>query len=134
MIHETINIIISASIWTRLGAKASAGCSAIVQPQRRFAAHQQTKIMNIGSEVVSLAQLSHGQCAQVLGFDGGRSMTQRMVMLGLRRGVALCVVHGPGARGTVVQVGGARIALGRGVTDKIRVMPVNARMPQGLAA
>ncbi|MGC8508493.1 MAG: FeoA family protein [Thiomonas sp.] len=90
--------------------------------------------MNIGSEVVSLAQIHHGQCAQVVDFDGGRSMAQRMVMLGIRRGVALCVVHGPGARGTVVQVGGARIALGRGVTDKIRVMPMNARAPQGLAA
>ena len=90
--------------------------------------------MNIGSEVVSLAQIPYGQCAKVVEFDGGRSMTQRMVMLGIRRGVALCVVHGPGTRGTVVQVGGARIALGRGVTDKIRVTRIDAMAPQGLAA
>jgi ferrous iron transport protein A len=88
----------------------------------------QTKIMNIDSEVVSLAQIPRGQCAKVVDFDGGRSMAQRMVMLGIRRGVPLCVVHGPGARGTVVQVGGARIALGQGVTGKIRVTPIGAAM------
>lgn len=82
--------------------------------------------MHTDSVVVPLAQLPYGQCAQVVDFDGGRAMVQRMVMLGIRRGVPLCVVHGPGPRGTVVQVGGARIALGRGVTDKIRVMPIVA--------
>ncbi|WP_449369543.1 FeoA family protein [Thiomonas sp.] len=80
--------------------------------------------MNKDAGVISLAQLPNGQCGQVVEFDGGRAMIQRMVMLGIRRGVPLCVVHGPGARGTVVQVGGARIALGRGVTDKIRVAPL----------
>jgi len=30
-------------------------------------------------------------------------------------------VHGPGRRGAVLQVGGARIALGRGVIEQIRV-------------
>jgi ferrous iron transport protein A len=81
--------------------------------------------MNRVSEVLSLAQLPHGRCAKVVEIDGGRQMVQRMVMLGIRRGVPLCVVHGPGARGAVVQVGGARIALGRGVTDKIRVAPID---------
>ncbi|MGC9162498.1 MAG: FeoA family protein [Thiomonas sp.] len=82
--------------------------------------------MNPSPEVVSLAQVRHGQCARVVSIDGGRTMAQRMVMLGIRRGVPLCVVHGPGVRGTVVQVGGARIALGRGVTDKILVTPIDA--------
>lgn len=90
--------------------------------------------MNISPDVVSLAQISHGQCAKVVDFDGGRLLVQRMVMLGIRRGVLLCVVHGPGARGAVVQVGGARIALGRGVTDKIRVIPINSMNAQGLVA
>lgn len=90
--------------------------------------------MNIGSEVLSLAQLPHRRCAKVVDFDGGRAMVQRMVMLGIRRGVPLCVVHGPGARGTVVQVGGARIALGRGVTDKILVTPIAAMPFHGHAA
>ncbi len=85
--------------------------------------------MHTDSEVVSLAQLPYGQSAQVVDFDGGRAMVQRMVMLGIRRGVPLRVVHGPGPRGTVVQVGGARIALGRGVTDKIRVAPIATAAP-----
>ncbi|WP_298294562.1 FeoA domain-containing protein [Thiomonas sp.] len=91
-------------------------------------------MMQNETNVLSLAQLAHGQCAKVVDVDGGRALAQRMVMLGIRRGVALCVVHGPGARGAVVQVGGARIALGRGVTDKIRVAPLPAGERHGLAA
>ncbi|MGE0072858.1 MAG: ferrous iron transport protein A [Thiomonas sp.] len=91
-------------------------------------------MMQNAANVLSLAQLTHGQCAEVVDFDGGQVMAQRMVMLGIRRGVALCVVHGPGARGAVVQVGGARIALGRGVIDKIRVALLPANERHGRAA
>ncbi|MCE1163243.1 MAG: ferrous iron transport protein A [Thiomonas sp.] len=79
--------------------------------------------MSILSEIISLAQLTPGQCAEVVEVDGGRAMTQRMLMLGIRRGTGLCVVQGPSKRGVVVRVGGARIALGRGVTEQIRVQP-----------
>ena len=80
-------------------------------------------IMPIPAEVISLAHLTPGQCAEVVEVDGGRAMTQRMLMLGIRRGTGLCVVQGPSKRGVVVRVGGARIALGRGVTEQIRVQP-----------
>lgn len=79
--------------------------------------------MPIPAEVISLAHLTPGQCAEVVEVDGGRAMTQRMLMLGIRRGTGLCVVQGPSKRGVVVRVGGARIALGRGVTEQIRVQP-----------
>ncbi len=79
--------------------------------------------MSMSSEIISLAQLTSGQCAEVVEVDGGRAMAQRMLMLGIRRGTGLCVVQGPSSRGAVVRVGGARIALGRGVTEHIRVQP-----------
>ncbi|CUA98430.1 FeoA family protein [Thiomonas bhubaneswarensis] len=83
--------------------------------------------MSIHSQTMSLAQLMPGQCAEVVEVDGGRAMTQRMLMLGIRRGTGLCVVQGPSKRGVVVRVGGARIALGHGVTERIRVQPANLR-------
>jgi ferrous iron transport protein A len=72
-------------------------------------------------ESPTLSGLRLGQWARVRAIDGGRFMAQRMGMLGIRRGVDVRVVHGPGPRGAVVQVGGARIALGRGVIEQIHV-------------
>lgn len=79
--------------------------------------------MSPNPAVLSLSRLSPGCCATVVDIDGGRAMTQRMLMLGIRRGTSLCLVHGPTKRGAVVRVGGARIALGHGVTEHIRVLP-----------
>lgn len=79
--------------------------------------------MSFDPAVVFLCHLPSGRCATVVDVAGGRAMTQRMLMLGIRRGTALCVVHGPGKRGAVVRVGGARIALGRSVIEQIRVQP-----------
>lgn len=70
-----------------------------------------------------LAELCRGQHAQVQAVAGGHGMKQRMQMIGIRPGVELKVVHGPGRRGAVVLVGGTRIALGRGVIDRIMVTP-----------
>lgn len=70
-----------------------------------------------------LSSLKPGVRALVKGIDGGRFMVQRMGMLGIRRGVEVRIVHGPGLRGAVVQVGAARIALGRALIDCVRVEP-----------
>ncbi len=70
---------------------------------------------------VALCAVAPGACALVQEVRGGRAMMQRMLMLGIRRGVRLRLLHGPGARGAVVGVGGARIALGRDVIEHIRV-------------
>lgn len=70
---------------------------------------------------MSLSAVARGAVAVVQEVGGGRAMMQRMLMLGIRRGVPLRLLHGPGARGAVVGVGGARIALGRDVVELIRV-------------
>lgn len=69
----------------------------------------------------TLGQLSSTACARIMDFTGGRSMQQRLQMLGIRRGTEFCLVQGPSKRGAVVQVGGARIALGWGVIQQILV-------------
>ena len=78
-------------------------------------------VASISGEWRALSSLRLGEGGKVRVIDGGRFMTQRMGMLGIRPGVEVRVVHGPGKRGAVLQVGGARIALGRGVIERIRV-------------
>lgn len=73
------------------------------------------------SPAMPLSAVARGAVAVVQEVGGGRAMMQRMLMLGIRRGVPLRLLHGPGARGAVVGVGGARIALGRDVVELIRV-------------
>ena len=70
---------------------------------------------------LSVGDLKLGDSARVRDVTGGRGMQQRMSMLGIRRGTDIRVVHGPGKRGAVLQVGGARIALGWGVIQRIEV-------------
>ena len=70
---------------------------------------------------IPLSEVAPGGCAVVHEVGGGRPMVQRMLMLGIRRGTALRLLLGPGARGAVVGVGGARIALGRDVIEHIHV-------------
>ena len=85
--------------------------------------------MSPDAPIVSLSNVPPGSTATVVAVDGGRAMTQRMLMLGIRRGTQLYVLHGPGSRGAVVRVGGARIALGRGVTERIRVQLTQSVQP-----
>jgi ferrous iron transport protein A len=80
--------------------------------------------MRTEPESTTLSKLGSGRSARVTAIDGSAGLPQRMAMLGIRRGVDLCVVHGPGARGAVVRVGTARIALGREIIDHIRVSPL----------
>ncbi|MCK9189548.1 FeoA family protein [Acidithiobacillus sp.] len=70
---------------------------------------------------LSVGDLNLGDSARVRDVGGGRSIQQRMSMLGIRRGIDISVVHGPSKRGAVLQVGGARVALGWGIIQHIEV-------------
>jgi len=72
-------------------------------------------------EPLFIGDLRPGDHARVLEITGGKVMQQRLGMLGIRRDTLVRVVHGPGKRGAVLQVGGARVALGWGVIQRIRV-------------
>lgn len=91
--------------------------------------------MNKNSGEVGIAQsvagLAQGDCAEVGFVGGGKAMTQRLAMLGIRPGVNICVLHGPGRRGAVLRIGGTRVALGRGVIEMIMVNPqIRTRVPE----
>jgi ferrous iron transport protein A len=72
-------------------------------------------------EPLFIGDLRPGDHARVLEITGGKVMQQRLGMLGIRRDTFVRLVHGPGKRGAVLQVGGARVALGWGVIQRIRV-------------
>ncbi|MBU1175255.1 MAG: ferrous iron transport protein A [Alphaproteobacteria bacterium] len=82
----------------------------------------------------SLVGLRTGESAHVSEVAGGRAMVQRLAMLGIRPGVLVTLLHGPGRRGAVLRVGGARVALGRGVIEHIKIVPQARSTVQEMAA
>lgn len=69
-----------------------------------------------------LSELRTHERVRVQGIDGrDPSMARRLGMLGIRPGVEIQILHGPGVRGAVVRVGGARVALGRQVIEHIQI-------------
>lgn len=74
-----------------------------------------------------LNQLRCGAQGTIVQINADAAEIQRIGMLGLRKGTQIAIVHGPGRRGAVVQSGGARIALGPELTDKIMIEPLNVQ-------
>ena len=74
----------------------------------------------------SLDQLSSAASARIIRITGDRAMQQRLQMLGIRPGVALHIVHGPNKRGVVIQINGARFAIGNSLVQKIWVTELSA--------
>lgn len=70
-----------------------------------------------------LSQMSPGSRGQV-SFICGKELSHRLLMLGIRKGTELALLRGPNIRGAVVQVGRARLALGRDVIENISVTPL----------
>ncbi len=70
---------------------------------------------------LTLAQLHPGDRAQVLFVRGGRRMSARLATFGFVRGAEVQVVQNYGNGPVIVQVHGARVALGRGEAERILV-------------
>lgn len=72
-----------------------------------------------------LAETPVGTKVRIAGIDGGTRVQARLVGMGLIAGRFLDVrVNGQGGP-VLVAAGHARIALGRGMAEKVRVEPVN---------
>ncbi|MFM2480000.1 ferrous iron transport protein A [Celerinatantimonas sp. YJH-8] len=72
-------------------------------------------------QIFQLSQLHLGESVIVNHIDADIEDVQRMNMLGIRKGIQMKIVHGPGRRGAVVQIGGARVALGPEIILQIAV-------------
>lgn len=70
-----------------------------------------------------LASVPPGQRVRIIGYDGGRMMRARLMAIGLNLGQEVSVLQNN--RGLIiVSVNGTRVALGRGVSQKILTAPV----------
>lgn len=77
----------------------------------------------VPNQVIPLPELAPREEGEIVGFIGvqGACCSQRLQALGLRPGLGLRMLHNPGCGLVLLQVNGARLAVGRGVAAKILV-------------
>jgi len=75
------------------------------------------------NDELPLTAMSTGQRVRITGFLGGRMLRSRLMALGLTLGQEVDIIQNN--RGLlIVGFNGGRVALGRGVSQKILAMPV----------
>jgi ferrous iron transport protein A len=71
---------------------------------------------------LSLTQLKKGSKARIVEFIGGKEVTHRLMMMGLRPGEQLVKLSAFALRGPVtVRIGHTTLALGHGMAEKVIV-------------
>jgi ferrous iron transport protein A len=71
-----------------------------------------------------LSEFSHGQRVELVAVTAGRRLEDRLNAMGLALGARCRVALNPGRGPLMVELHGARVALGRGMARKILVQPV----------
>jgi len=74
--------------------------------------------------MVPLIKLPTCTPAVVAGLPGSHGLARRLVALGITTGARIQVLHNWGSGPVIVEVRGARLALGRGQAARILVRPV----------
>jgi Fe2+ transport system protein FeoA len=69
----------------------------------------------------SLARLPAGSRAVVTGLPSSRGLAKRLIALGLTPGAEVCVLQNRGRGALIVEVHGARLALGWGQAERVAV-------------
>ncbi len=80
----------------------------------------------IRNGVIPLSLAQEGATLRIVSFDCGRGLCARLRSMGLRTGVEFKLLKCAGPGPLVVAVGNGRLALGRGMADKIAVERVNS--------
>ena len=68
-----------------------------------------------------LSEIAEGQTVNIIRIDGGRGIRVRLTTLGLLPKTQVTVVHNGRSGPFVISVKNSKMALGRGVVDKIMV-------------
>ncbi|MBI4643838.1 MAG: FeoA domain-containing protein [Deltaproteobacteria bacterium] len=80
---------------------------------------------NLEISDLPLAQVPSGQRVRITGYQGGRMLRARLLALGLNMGREVDILQNN--RGLIiVGLNGGRVALGRGISQKILTEPVEA--------
>jgi Fe2+ transport system protein FeoA len=74
----------------------------------------------ISQTCIPLTEAKPGALVQLVAINGGRKLARRIVELGLTPGVKLKVLHDSGGP-MIIAVRDSRIALGRGMAEKLSV-------------
>ena len=93
--------------------------------RRRRRQHMESIHCCHSSPQVPLTKLKAGQRAEVCFVAAGRKARCRLASLGLIPGTALSVVANPGIGPVLLSVGESRLALERGVAEKVEVLCFN---------
>ena len=80
--------------------------------------------MSMENAVISLSNLRDGQQAVVSAVEGGRGLVEKLTAMGIRPGKRITrfcsmYLHGP----ITIRVDNVQLSLGRGIADKIFVIP-----------
>lgn len=73
------------------------------------------------SELKPLTHVKEGRTVYFSHIDAGRTAKARILSMGLRRGLPIKLAKSSRSGPFVINLGGNRIVLGRGVTDKIMI-------------
>jgi Fe2+ transport system protein FeoA len=68
-----------------------------------------------------LSRVDQGREVTLIDIDGGRGLRSKLYSMGLVPGVKLTVLRGNRAGPTMVSIKGSRLAIGRGMAQKIIV-------------
>jgi ferrous iron transport protein A len=68
-----------------------------------------------------LSQVAEGEIVSIVEIEGGRGLRGRLTTMGLLPKTQIRVVRNGGSGPFVISIGNTRVALGRGVVDKIIV-------------
>ncbi len=83
--------------------------------------------MNPAPPLVSLLDMKTGRAGRIVEVRSGRGLARRLETMGLRTGSRCVKISGMPLGGpVVVQLGGTRIALGRGMARKVMVEEAKA--------
>jgi Fe2+ transport system protein FeoA len=71
--------------------------------------------------IIPLSHVAEGQMVSVVSVEGGRGLRSRLTAMGLLPNIQIRVVHNGRSGPFVISIKNSRIAVGRGVADKIMV-------------
>jgi len=82
--------------------------------------------MSDADNVTPVSSVRAGQRARVVAVKGGLGRQTRLASMGVAAGVTVRVVHNVFRGPIILEVRGARLALGRGLAAAIEVRPIRA--------
>jgi ferrous iron transport protein A len=71
-----------------------------------------------------LNDIPAGETVRLVSIDGGRQLTRRLLSLGITPGAELEILHCRG-QGVVIGRNGNRVALGRGIAEKLQAEKID---------